>query len=84
MNRLTSGIGSGFLVDSDDTAEQNFPHHMTTVCSQLIGYLRGAGHDEAGAESTGCTEAPAGGTAEAGAEPAEAGACSVGLQHRKG
>lgn len=50
----------------------------------MISYLQRVGADEAGPESAGSMEALAGGTAEVGAEPAEAGACSVGLQHRKG
>lgn len=57
---------------------------LTEIWPQTIGYLQRVGADGAGPESAGSMEALAGGAAWVEAEPVEAGACSVGLQHRKG
>lgn len=68
--------------DSDDIISNSPIRDL--IWPQMIGYLQRVGADEVGPESAGSMEALAGGAAEVGAEPAEAGACSVGLQHRKG
>lgn len=56
--------------------------NLDGMCRQLIGYLLEAEADEMGGSTCGM-EALAGGAAEAGAEPTEAGMCSVELQRRR-